>query len=258
MLLHISDLHITDEKSDNNERVESRLQKIYAAAKKFSGPVDIIITGDIVNSGLKSEYKVASALLDQEKAPDNVRLYVLPGNHDFEVFGILGGAFNQFLRALGFSRILTKWPWMLPPYAHNLRENITLYALDSNNDSFLATGKIPAVTLQWLKAKLSGNVKRTRVVALHHHPYAGDGATKLVNANELLDTLQAGCEAVLFGHEHKEMCGYGTLKLAGMYISAVANFGKKADDMTTVHMYVTSAADSAYWLECRLGKVFIL
>ena len=92
LLLHISDIHLKYPQCQTNQDPELyfRQELINHATRKASeiGDVDaILVTGDIAFKGMKEEYDVAVAWLEQladAVGCNRRRIYVVPGNHDVD------------------------------------------------------------------------------------------------------------------------------------------------------------------------------
>jgi len=87
-IVHLSDIHFCSE----NDPVFDRAGKIAAAATSQSSDIDayfVVVTGDLANWGVESEYQVAEKFLNslvaaiRDRAPrQQIELIVIPGNHD--------------------------------------------------------------------------------------------------------------------------------------------------------------------------------
>ena len=73
VIAHLSDPHL-----DGSEEARSRLRRMTSYLAGFSRPVDVVlVTGDLADHGLESEYAELAAEL-----PSDIPALVLPGNHD--------------------------------------------------------------------------------------------------------------------------------------------------------------------------------
>lgn len=92
LILHLSDIHFRDQADPILKRVEA-LAASFRPHLPHAACIVIIISGDIANSGISSEYKLASRFLSDLKArlkgEVKVPLYTLlaPGNHDCDFTG---------------------------------------------------------------------------------------------------------------------------------------------------------------------------
>lgn len=85
-ILHISDLQFGS-KTPDNMAVETRLMAEAIEEHWMSEPNFIVVTGDIAQKGLPSEYRVAEKWLSSlakrlDKKWTNSRFFFVPGNHD--------------------------------------------------------------------------------------------------------------------------------------------------------------------------------
>jgi predicted MPP superfamily phosphohydrolase len=87
-ILHISDLHIKDDKKEKFDRkvvLDPLIAKVKGDLKDGFSPEIIVVTGDIAFKGLRSEYGLAKIFFDDLllalKLPSE-RLFIVPGNHD--------------------------------------------------------------------------------------------------------------------------------------------------------------------------------
>src|SRR3990172_9386012 len=84
-LLHISDLHIkNDETVDNNFR-DLLIAKVKTDISNGFNPEIVVVSGDIAFSGKHSEYEKARVFFDNLLSAMNLpkdRLFIVPGNHD--------------------------------------------------------------------------------------------------------------------------------------------------------------------------------
>jgi 3',5'-cyclic AMP phosphodiesterase CpdA len=190
----------------------------------------IVITGDVTESGLAYELEVAESVLDA--ASRQGRLLVVPGNHDVSVHGLNAG--SVWNRLTGARRHLTERfvalstrgagataigsrgsPW---PIRRDIAGGrCVLYGLDSTRSvggSLFARGCLGDSQIAALDDDLAGLSPDQRVViALHHHVTRhpqGRGALEVDPALELDDkrALQRilrryQVELVLHGHRHR-------------------------------------------------------
>ena len=221
LLAHLTDIHVADER-DYDERWKTKvrkhseelLERLLDDLASFR-PDHVVLTGDITQTALRSEFERARAHLDR-RLP-GVRLTVLPGNHDkwcedagrffAETFGDLS---HCELGGEGF------------PFCHLLGEDVALVALDSSPwvpgvDPADVKGYVDPTQLERLR-QLSEDARlrsRLLVVLIHHHLRLSEedekaldpkDPTPLENASDVLAALQqANVGLVLHGHRHKQM-----------------------------------------------------
>lgn len=91
-VLHISDLHITENKNDSEKAnfdqtvvLDPLIARVEQDYKKGLKPEIVIVTGDIAYKGIEAEYIQAKNFFDELlnvlKLPGE-RLFIIPGNHD--------------------------------------------------------------------------------------------------------------------------------------------------------------------------------
>lgn len=204
--IHISDLHFHRDKADN--RKANDLLKIikeqYPAHK-------LIVTGDITDDGHFQQFNNAFEALK----PFMNNVFIAPGNHDF---GAAGNFYSEE-RALRFDEMLSvrlqqggTFKGDNTPVVNVLKEGtdrIMLIALDSNLETDhpfdFACGEIGAEQLLVLGRILSdpSASQMTKLLFFHHHPFMHNNPfMMLMDAKELIRTIYAKVDVVLFGHKH--------------------------------------------------------
>jgi 3',5'-cyclic-AMP phosphodiesterase len=206
LLVQISDLHITEPGTLLCGRVDtaSLLQRCVARLLTLTTPIDaVIITGDLVDRGTVTEYRLLQELL----APLTMPVRLLLGNHDDRsafgaVFGnqaylVSSGAFVQYSFDLAGFRIIT---------------------LDTN-DPGKPGGRLCGERRAWLVSELEKAKNQRVVIALHHPPFATgippmdiyglahDDAAALA----IIVARYSNIERVICGHLHRSI----TTRFAG-------------------------------------------
>lgn len=165
MLLHLSDVHVTDPASlmagfaDGEARLRSVIDHVLATGPALDG---VLVTGDLVDGGTPDEYDRVCAQLTRLGCP----WFPLPGNHDL---------------AEGFARVLDlataaaapgdgvhrdgPTPSCYTADAGPVRVVVVDSTLDGHHD-----GGWDAPRLEWLDATLAGRPGQPTVVATHHPP----------------------------------------------------------------------------------------
>ncbi|MBN1552582.1 metallophosphoesterase [bacterium] len=88
IILHISDLHIRNDKCECFERTvlfDTFIKQVKSECESRHRPEIIIVTGDIAYSGIRTEYEFAGEFLEtliKNLGYENDRLFIVPGNHD--------------------------------------------------------------------------------------------------------------------------------------------------------------------------------
>ncbi|MBQ9187927.1 MAG: metallophosphoesterase, partial [Clostridia bacterium] len=89
-VIHLSDIHIKDKDDLILSRVDE-LKRACVSSLPSNGIVVIVISGDIAQSGTKSQYELASGLLKSlsdyivEQKGAQVKILCVPGNHDCDL-----------------------------------------------------------------------------------------------------------------------------------------------------------------------------
>lgn len=191
-IAHISDLHISRKTSRD---VAAMLKRVL----KTVDPDILVVSGDLANQPVPWQMRKAAALLKEiveECQPG--RVIVIPGNHDFKLWGNLGllrfsripfeiffrptepprspwaRAVLLFENALQYKGAAMREPATLDRFAEL---GIALFTINSNTPGFtMAGGKVNAEDLQQLYGKFDELAKKPeeslfyKVVVVHHHP----------------------------------------------------------------------------------------
>lgn len=173
----------------------------------------VVVTGDITNLGLESEYDEARRLIDSVARAAEVT--VVPGNHDIYLPSIQRE--RRFPQHFGPFLIsdLPEYAVQLPagPYpCVKLRGAAAIIALSSAvpRPPFVSSGRVGDVQLLALKRILEHPevARRTPVIVIHHPPVdrrmrlaqLRDGLVDVASLRRSLARLSRGL--VLFGHLH--------------------------------------------------------
>ncbi|HXF55036.1 MAG TPA: metallophosphoesterase [Hyphomicrobiaceae bacterium] len=197
----------------------------------------IVVTGDLVNIGLPSEYENALAWLKSLGPPN--RVTVVPGNHDIYVRlksdpgvarwheymsespqrnGVRGGLLFPFVRRLGAVALVGLCSAVPTP-------------------PFVAAGRVGDDQLSALGPLLDG-LRRdglVRVILIHHPPLPDQASPRrgLADAGALASVLDRhGAELILHGHNHLDMLAArtwsgGHIPVVGVASASVARRHKR-------------------------------
>ena len=179
LVVHASDIHCGPE--FQTLVFESAVDEINALE-----PDAFVVTGDLTENGLLSQYRGARQVIDSVKCKTKV---ICSGNHDYRSTGYL--LFRKFFP----SRNVVK--------ADNCVFTIVSTARPERND-----GEVGHRQVVWLERTLSRYKKMTKVVAMHHHliqvPDTGPDNIPVVDAGDTLrGILEAKVNLVLGGHRHR-------------------------------------------------------
>lgn len=178
----------------------------------------VVVTGDLTNLALESEYELVRELFERDLALDPSRVTIVPGNHDLYTRGAL--ASRRFAQYLG--RYLES---DLPELAVDaggarfpvvkLRGDVAIVALCSAvpRAPLVAAGELGAEQVGALARVLAHPEvrRRTAVIALHHPAVDGWSGLKahlegLRDAEALLAELEPLAQGLLVhGHLHRRI-----------------------------------------------------
>lgn len=193
-ILQLSDLHLTGEPA-----IDASYRRFVTVLNQalVATPDLLLITGDLVNNGVRAGYDWLFARLQHIGIP----YLCTAGNHDVSV---------EHNTHLPFAkRYLTPIPpdFRLQPMQVHRLGDWQIIVLDSSCSGAIA-GHLSAQTLEALGAQLS-QCQQPTLLALHHHPLAVGSAWidahRLQNAEAFLQRI-ASCphvQAVICGHVHQ-------------------------------------------------------
>jgi calcineurin-like phosphoesterase family protein len=208
-IIHVSDLHF-HRRDDDNKKTLALLQKVQSTAPDLDY---LLVTGDVVDDGFKSQYRKVEKALE----PFNGKLLLVPGNHDYGLFGnfyfpCCAEYFdNSFLAGLepgvGFRR--------KHPVVRMIQKDGTKLLTVGLNSVLqtamifdFARGGIGESQLASLDGILSTPdfVNIPKLVYLHHRPHENDWFLAMKDAKEFMDIiLKHKVSIVAFGHSGNVM-----------------------------------------------------
>ncbi len=168
----------------------------------------LIVTGDLTNLALESEYEHVRAVLRTVEVP----VTVVPGNHDVYTRGAERSArFEQYLGEFMEGDRIGDAAY---PFVQRLDDNVALIGLSTAVATLpmFATGSLGEGQLDRLATLLDhlGSEHCMRIVLIHHPVVSGVSHAR----HDLLDLdafgaviAKHGAELVLHGHEHSEILG---------------------------------------------------
>lgn len=180
LLVHMSDLHCGPK--FDGELLQRAIDEI-----NDLGPNVVVVTGDLTEDGLVSEFREAKRYLGQLKCE---RLIVGSGNHDSRMTGYL-----LFPKFFGEPSSVTEL------------KDATIIMLNSSRPD-RDDGEIGYNQGLWMKGHLEHRGGLFKVIALHHHlipvPDTGMEQNIVSDAGDLLWTLTSrNINLVLCGHRHR-------------------------------------------------------
>jgi 3',5'-cyclic AMP phosphodiesterase CpdA len=167
-------------------------------------PDHVVVTGDLTNLSLPSEFARAREILDRLRAgPRGVT--VVPGNHDvYTLSALYGRLFERALAPYAAGDTAGGFPSV------RVRGELAVVGVSTALPSPvpLADGWVGRAQLESLEHALAALDGKFRVLALHHPP--------VPNRHEILRGLRdrralgrvlarVGCELVVHGHEHRDL-----------------------------------------------------
>jgi 3',5'-cyclic AMP phosphodiesterase CpdA len=172
-------------------------------------PDHVVVTGDLTNLSLPSEFRRARRSLDTLRlGPTGVT--VIPGNHD--VYVREAAKHHHFEHAIGPFALGDGAPAdRLPSFPFvRVREDVAFIATSSARPSPppLADGRLGAAQRAAIEDALAAQRGRFRVLLVHHPllPQHLDLLRALRDRGELTEILRrVGAELVLHGHEHRDL-----------------------------------------------------
>ena len=193
LICQLTDLHVhpggdADGPSESNTLTERALR---VAAGFTPRPDVVIITGDLTEHGLASEYAHLSALLANTLS---VPVYVIPGNHDD----------RENLRAgLGhLPGVTTDAQFVQYTVEHYPVRLVMLDTLVPGSPH----GALSAAQLQWLDHTLAEQPARPTLIGMHHPPFV----TGIPHMDQIALLDQGAFRATIARHRQVEriVCGH--------------------------------------------------
>ena len=149
-------------------------------------PDAVLVTGDLTEDGLMSEFKMAEKELSKIKAG---KIIYVSGNHDYRSTGYL--LFKEFFP---FSQVTEL-------------EDVVIAVLSSARPD-RDDGEVGHRQNLWLERTLEKYKDRVKIVAMHHHvipvPDTGADQITVIDAGDALRSLtKSEVDLVLCGHRHR-------------------------------------------------------
>lgn len=224
-------------------------------------PDHVVVTGDLTNLGMETEFPAATAWLQRLGGPQQVS--IVPGNHDTYTFSSPTVLWRHWLEYLqSDSQERTTPQATHPPDSEQfydfptlrLRGPVALIGVSSAQPTnlFYANGSVGKTQLERLEHLLHSLAKSglCRVVLIHH-PLSKEGIAprrRLSDAQAVQEVLQrAGADLVLHGHTHRTSVvtvpGRGnTIPVIGVRSSSA--IGHKPYKRARYHLYRIEQLDS--------------
>jgi len=164
-------------------------KKVFRTAIKeinAMSPDAIVVTGDLTEDGIQSQFKEAARELRQLEAKN---IIYVSGNHDYRATGYL--LFRQYF-----------------PFSQVTEIDNTVIIVLSSARPDRDDGEVGHRQNLWLENTLKKYKSHTKIVALHHHiipvPDTGADPVTIIDAGDVLRSLtKTKANLVLCGHRHR-------------------------------------------------------
>jgi 3',5'-cyclic AMP phosphodiesterase CpdA len=179
LIAQISDVHCGP--MLRKDALRSAIKEVNALS-----PDVAIVTGDLTEDGLISEFELAAKELKQLKAKKKI---FLSGNHDYRSTGYL--LFKEFF-----------------PFEHVTETDDAVIIVLSSPRPDRDDGEVGHRQNIWLEGILGKFKNKVKIVAIHHHivpvPDTGADQITIVDAGDVLRSLvKSRVNMVLCGHRHR-------------------------------------------------------
>jgi 3',5'-cyclic AMP phosphodiesterase CpdA len=161
------------------------LQKAIEEINALSPDV-VLVTGDLTEEGLKTEFQMAAKYLKNIKSD---KIIYISGNHDYRSTGYL--LFRKYF-----------------PFSQLTQIDDTVIAVVSSARPDRDDGEVGHRQNLWLENTLSKHQDQMKIVAIHHHvipvPDTGADQITVIDAGDILRSLtKSNVDLVLCGHRHR-------------------------------------------------------
>jgi 3',5'-cyclic AMP phosphodiesterase CpdA len=197
LIAQITDLHLRPRGlpayriSETNMLSERAIDALIALRPR---PNVVVISGDMTDCGLESEYEVLRSLLQRLPMP----VYMVPGNHD---------------RRDTLKRVFADWPGVAtdPDFVQFVVEDfpVRLIGLDTLIPGE-SGGELCERRLDFLRSALAADTSRPAVIVMHHPPFdcgiVHMDRIRLLRGGEELARIvreHGRVERILCGHHHR-------------------------------------------------------
>ncbi len=269
---HLSDLHATPVRPDGlqsllNKRFfgwlswNLRRKQVYRSDVlealiddlRETKPDQVVVTGDLTNIGLESEFEAARSWLARIGDPD--RVFAIPGNHDTYVAIDRDRSLAHWTEYLESDRSPGASPGDVADVDYptvRRRGPVAFVGVCSAHPTplFNAGGTVGTAQLERLEALLTelADSDACRVVLIHHP--VTDGATSPRRSLSDADAFRAvlrrtGADLVLHGHNHRSQFFQvpgpdGPIPVVG--VRSASNRGNDPEKRAQYHLYDVEAA----------------
>jgi len=179
-IVQISDLHV------GSQFLQEKFDILIDEVNEINPDV-IVITGDLTNEGLMSEYKQCKSLLTRFNTK---KMIIISGNHDYRNTGYL-----LFKKFFPFETV------------NELDDDVVLVTVGTARPD-RNVGEVGYRQNLWLERTMKKYKDKVKIVAMHHHliaiPDTGSDQLTVVDAGDVLRiVLDTKVDVVLCGHKHR-------------------------------------------------------
>jgi len=179
-IVQLSDIHV------GSQFQEEVFEKVIDEVNSLKPDV-VVITGDLTNEGLVSEYEKCKDLVSKL---DVEKIIAISGNHDYRNTGYL--IFKKF------------FPFQA---VNELNDDVVLVTLGTARPD-RNEGEVGYRQTLWLERTMKKYEKKIKILAMHHHligiPDTGSERVTILDAGDVLRTiLDTNVDLVLCGHKHR-------------------------------------------------------
>ena len=179
-IVQLSDIHV------GSQFREEIFEKVIDEVNALK-PDTVVITGDLTNEGLVSEYEKCKDLVSKLNVD---KVIAISGNHDYRNTGYL-----VFKKYFPFQTI------------NELTEDVVLVTLGTARPD-RNEGEVGYRQTLWLERTMKKYEDKTTILAMHHHligiPDTGSERVTILDAGDVLRTiLDTKVDLVLCGHKHR-------------------------------------------------------
>ncbi len=180
IIVQLSDIHV------GSQFQESIFNKVLQEVNEIN-PDTVLITGDLTNEGLKSEYEKCKKILSKLTCK---KIITISGNHDYRNSGYL-----VFKKYFPFETV------------NELGKDVVLVTIGTARPD-RNEGEVGYRQNLWLERTMKKYQDKVKILAMHHHlvgiPDTGSDRVTVIDAGDVLRTiLDTKVDLVLCGHKHR-------------------------------------------------------
>lgn len=231
ILAHLTDLHVRPVGLPAYRVAETNMyaaRAVDAVLALDPAPDAVVISGDLTDNGLVSEYENLKAILARLPMP----VWLVPGNHDRREN--LKGVFADW-PGMGQHDKYAQWSTMIGP--------LRVIGLDTVIPESGA-GRLCPRRLEWLQGELAAAPEAPTVIVMHHPPYdCGIRHMDRIRLLEGVDEFEAIVRAnpqivrILCGHHHRPIQAIwaGVLTMVGPSVAHQVTLDLTVDSRSSLN-----------------------